>query len=145
MREVQTSLIINAPRARVWEVFVDKSRWAAYSDLQDLDPGLPIVEGQTFRFRLNLLGFIPVPLTVRVLCRAEEEELRWVGRSPGARGEHYFLFSDAGKEQTLLTHGERFSGPVGELVHRLLERVITETYRSFNAGLALQVEKGSQR
>jgi hypothetical protein len=141
MREVQTSLIINAPRRRVWETFLDKSRWAAYSDLQDLDPSLPIAEGRTFRFRLNLLGFIPVPFTVRVTRRAEAEELRWVGKGPGARGEHYFRFSDAGKNQTRLVHGEEWSGPLGELVHLLLSRVIAETFAAFNVGLALQVEK----
>jgi hypothetical protein len=141
MREVRTSLEIAAPPDAVWRQLLDKARWARFSDLGDRDPHRPIAPDLTFTFGLRLLGLWALPITVRVIRFVPDRELCWVGRFPGFRGEHYFLLEPVAPGRTRLVHGERFSGPLGELYDGLFHQVSQEAYATFNVGLALQLER----
>jgi len=141
MREVKTSLEIDAPADAVWRQLVDKARWRRFSDFCDKDPAHPIAEGRTFTFGLRLLGLPPIPIDAHVIRLVPDRELRWVGKMPGFRGEHYFLLEPDGSGNTRLVHGEQFSGPLGELYDVLFHTVSVHTYATFNVGLAMQVER----
>lgn len=141
MREVKTELEIAAPPDAVWRGLLDKSCWARFSDFCDKDPACPIAEGQSFTFGLRLLGLPAVPIKVRVDRLVPNQELRWVGKIPGFRGEHYFLLEPLGTDSTKLVHGELFSGPLGEAYDRMFHQLTQSTYAAFNVGLALHVER----
>ncbi len=141
MREVRTSLEIDAASDVVWRQLLDKARWCCFSDFCDEDPGRPIAEGQMFIFGLRLLGLWAVPIPVRVIRLRPNQELRWVGTFPGFRGEHYFLLEPDGDGRTRLVHGEQFSGPLGEAYDWLFHNVSQQTYAAFNVGLAMQAER----
>lgn len=141
MREVKTSLEIAAAPDAVWRQLLDKARWQRFSDFCDKDPAHPIAEGQTFTFGLRLLGLPAISVDVRVIRFVPDRELRWVGKFPGFRGEHYFLLEPDGENRTRFRHGEEFSGPLGELYDTLFHKVSVHTYAAFNVGLAMQVER----
>ncbi len=143
MREVKTSLDIAAPSDVVWRRLIDKARWCCFSDFCDEDSTRPIAEGRIFIFGLRLLGLWTIPIPVRVITLRPGRELRWVGKIPGFRGEHYFELEpvpgDPGR--TRLNHGELFSGPLGELYDRLFHTASEQSYAAFNVGLAMQAER----
>ncbi len=141
MREVKTSLDIAAPPDAVWRGLLDKHCWSRFSDFCDKDPAHPIAEGRRFTFGLRLLGLPAIAIEVRVIKMVPDQELRWVGKFPGFRGEHYFELEPLGEARTRFVHGEQFSGPLGELYDCLFHQVSRSTYAAFNVGLAMHVER----
>lgn len=144
MPRIETSLVIDAPRAQVFAAFLDKARWHEYSAMKDLDASRPIAMGRRFSFSLKLPGLPRAPLLVKVARFEPERELMWTGRVPGFAGEHYFKFSDAPGGGTLMVHGEDFSGVLGELFVALRGRALEATYAAFNQGLARHLRVGSK-
>lgn len=144
MPEVKTQLVLDAPRARVFEAFLDKSRWRQFSAMADLDAHRPIELGRRFAFSIKIPGLPRAPILVTVSRFESGAEVAWTGRVPGFGGEHYFRFSDAPGGGTLLVHGERFYGPLGDLLVALRGRQIEATYDAFNRGLASSLGVGAR-
>lgn len=144
MPRIETSLVIDAPRAQVFAAFLDKARWHEYSAMKDLDASRPMAMGRRFSFSLKLPGLPRVPLLVKVVRFEPDRELMWTGRVPGFGGEHYFRFSDAPGGGTLLVHGEEFFGVFGHALVALRRDALVSTYAAFNRGLARHLGVGSK-
>lgn len=112
MRQIETSIKIAAPPARVWAILTDFAGMPAWN------PFIKSISGDlTIGSRLSVLiappgksgmRFKPTVTAVRI-----ERELRWLGNVviPGIfDGEHYFLLDPTENSQTHFTQGEKFSG-----------------------------------
>lgn len=118
MKEIQTHLWIQAPAPEVWKAFHDPFLWKGYRAFKPVsDPAYAV--GNRFKLNVHFPWTFPVTVPVEILEYRPLKEVRWVGRFPGFRGEHYFLFQ-AGNGNTLVTHGEKFSGILGHLFAALL-------------------------
>ncbi len=130
-RRIETSIVINAPPARVWAVLTDFARMPSWNPFiksisGDLAPGarLSVTIAPPGKSGMQ---FKPTVLSVRPDC-----ELRWLGRLliPGVfDGEHYFLLEPLSEGRTRLTQGEKFSG----LLVGLLSGALSATEAGFNA------------
>jgi len=110
-REVVTNLTIAASPQEVWAVLTDAPRYAEWNPfIVSMDGTL--VEGGQLSNTMQPANGSAMTFKPKLLVVRADEELRWIGRllMPGIfDGEHYFLLCEVDGE-TLLTHGESFSG-----------------------------------
>ena len=143
MYEVEKSIEIGAPAARVWEVL---TRFAEYDEWNPtitrmkaaLAPGTPV------SFVINVKGR-DLPIRGRMLRVEPGAELCWVG--PGSRvlgavfrGEHYLRVEPLGEGRSRLVHGERFGGVVLPALWSRLEPVILVAYDNMNRAVKARAE-----
>ena len=131
MAEVSASIEIAAPLAEVWDLYFDKSRWAAWVD------GFGSVEassddyperGSTLRWRSTSAGRGKV--SERVLEHDPRRSHRSAFADPSAEGElqtRFELVADGGGEgrtrvSQLLTYELAGGGPLSRLTDRLFIR-----------------------
>ncbi len=140
-RQIETSIEIAAPPARVWGILTDFARMPAWN------PFIKSVSGDlTTGSRLSVLIAPPGKSGMRfrptVIAVHPERELRWLGRVliPGLfDGEHYFRLDPIEGGQTRFTHGEKFSGLLVPLLGGALSA--TEAgFHSMNAALKKRAE-----
>ena len=94
--------------------------------------------------RLRAPGGHGVPVPVAVL-ETSERELRWRGGIPGVfEGEHYLRFEGDG-EGTRISHGERFTGVLGERVATAIRPFVDALYEREAASLAGRSQSGAPR
>jgi uncharacterized membrane protein len=134
----ESSVVIQAPPARVWEVFSDVQRWPEWTETIDsverLDDG-PIQVGARTRIRQPKL---PVAVwTVTELV--EGEYFEWVSRGPGIRttGGHRVVATPAG---TVATSTIVQEGPLGRLFGRLLANLTNRYLALEGEGLRKRCE-----
>jgi uncharacterized membrane protein len=134
----ESSVVIQAPPARVWEVFSDVQRWPEWTETIDsverLDDG-PIQVGARTRIRQPKL---PVAVwTVTELV--EGEYFEWVSRGPGIRttGGHRVVATPAG---TVATSTIVQEGPLGGLFGRLLANLTNRYLALEGEGLRKRCE-----
>ena len=108
MKELRTSIGIDAPPATVWAVLAD---FPAYPEW---NPFVCEIEGEPCvgtRLRIEPPGGKAMTFTPKVLRAEPEQELRWLGHLglPGIfDGEHVFELADAGDGRTRFLHHEQF-------------------------------------
>jgi uncharacterized membrane protein len=134
----ESSVVIQAPPARVWEVFSDVQRWPEWTETIDsverLDDG-PIQVGARTRIRQPKL---PVAVwTVTELV--EGAYFEWVSRGPGIRttGGHRVVATPAG---TVATSTIVQAGPLGGLFGRLLANLTNRYLALEGEGLRKRCE-----
>jgi len=145
-RQIETSIEINAPAARVWALLTDFARMPSWNPFIKSISG-SLAQGNELSVYIVPPGrsgirFKPTVLTVR-----PEHELRWIGHLliPGIfDGEHYFLLEPIGDGETRLTQGEKFSGfLVGSLSGTLSA---TEAgFKAMNTALKREAERNGGR
>lgn len=142
MHTYETQLIIEAPPSEVWKHLIDVQRHPEWSQHFRLK-GAPVPGGPA-RIEFELFGReMGVDVAYKIVD--ENRELRWHGGPKGiAYGSHFCILEplDDGK-QTLIRHGESFSGVLARLVVGLLK---TErggpSYKGFNEDLRRRVLGG---
>lgn len=108
---IEESVRINANIERVWEIFIDLSRWRGWntvlSVVSPIENGL-ITEGKSFTCVMRPLVFAVYlePLAIEVLpCK----KVVLSGNKFGIRARHEFLFN-GNEEKTTVTSRETFTG-----------------------------------
>jgi hypothetical protein len=131
MRELDTSIEIDAPPERVWSVLTD------FDSFPDWNPFIrsargEVEQGAKLEVRLEPPGGRAMTFKPRVLVAEPGRELRWLGRFllPGLfDGEHIFRIEPLGDGHSRLVQSERFSGLLVPLFGKTLE----QTRRGFEA------------
>ncbi len=142
---IATSVEIDAPPARVWEVLVDLP---AYRDWNPfiVEASGRVAVGETLSLRMALPGWEPMTIEPRLLVVEPARELRWKGRLvlPGLfDGEHAFLFTPLPNERTRIDHVEDFAGLLLPLARRLIYAETVEAFRALDAALAERAARSS--
>jgi hypothetical protein len=131
MRELQTSIAIDATPERVWEILTD------FDSYPDWNPFIRSTRGKAeagakLENRLEPHGGRAMMFKPTVLVAEPVRELRWLGRLllPGVfDGEHIFRIEPLERGRTRFVQAERFSGVLVPLFGKNLER----TRRGFEA------------
>lgn len=142
LRSIETSIEIDAPPARVWEVFTD---FAGYPEWNPFVASLhgKVAIGERIEARLTPPGGKGMTFTPRVLAFTAETELRWLGNLliPGLfDGEHQFLLEPIGGSRTRFVQREDFTGILVPLVLRMVGESTKQGFEAMNAALKQRVE-----
>jgi hypothetical protein len=141
LREIETTVEIDAPPAAVWRVLID---FPSYGDWNPFIRSIAgtAQEGERLTVRLEPPGGKGMTITPTVLAAEPDRELRWKGRLlvPGLfDGEHSLRVEPLDGERSRFVHGERFTGILVGLVKGILAK--TETgFEQMNAALKQRVE-----
>ena len=117
MPNLYTAIEINAPKAVVWDVLIQKEQWFRWNTfLYDCDPARPFRQGTQVSLALRRLeGDEETEFQPRILLLQPTVCLRWISQIPGFRSEHVFELQEVGFNRTQYTHRERFSGVLSRM------------------------------
>lgn len=141
LREIETTVEIDAPPAAVWRVLTD---FESYGDWNPFIRSIAgnVREGERLTVRLEPPGGKGMTITPTVLAAEPDRELRWKGRLviPGLfDGEHAFRIEPLDDQRSRFVHGERFTGILVGFVKGTLGK--TEAgFEQMNAALKRRVE-----
>lgn len=143
MYELSTSIDIDAPRERVWQVLTAFSEYDEWNPFMSRLSGVPL-EGGDFAFYGTVSGR-EFPIQARFTRVSQNEELRWTGPRSKLlgklfRADHFFRLEAIGPSETRFVHGERFGGLVIPAMWNRFKPTITKTYENMNASLKRRVE-----
>lgn len=138
-KQVSTSIFIEAPPAKVWEVVRDLPNYPRWTSLLTLKPwGGELRVGGRAWLRIRVFG---LPLLVAVEVESVSvERLAWIGGPRGlVRGRHYFDMRQV-EGGTEFVHGEEFHGVLLPALWSVMEPELQRLYAGFNRELARYVE-----
>jgi hypothetical protein len=144
MGTIRTSIEIDAPAARVWQVITDTRAYDEWNPFITRVKGA-LVPGGRFSFMAPFAGR-ELPISAKMLRVEEQKELRWRGPPSDLlgkvfTGEHYFRLEPVGESKTRFVHGEEFGGVVVALLWTKLEPQLTPLYVAMNEALKRRVER----
>mmetsp|Transcript_3900 Transcript_3900/g.4497 ORF Transcript_3900/g.4497 Transcript_3900/m.4497 type:complete len:151 (-) Transcript_3900:1148-1600(-) len=145
-REVITSITIKAPASKVWSILTDFAEYPQWNpflkSLEITSEGKELKEGSRLKVTMKLPGDSPMTFKPKVLVAEKGRELRWLGVT-GMKGifdgEHRFVLEEA-DGQTILTHGERFTGIFVGVFMSLKGKKVVEAFKSVNTALKERAE-----
>lgn len=143
MKELQTTIIIDAPVASVWQILTDREAYPQWNPfIKEMQGDLAV--GKTLRVNIQPPGQKAMIFKPQVKVYTSKQELRWLGHLlfPGIfDGEHYFLLEAVGDQQTQLTHGENFSGLLAGLLFKMIGANTKAGFEAMNQALKQRTEK----
>jgi hypothetical protein len=143
-REIETSIVINVPPSRVWQVLTNFSGFRAWNPFIRSASGA-VEEGARLSIEIKPPGKSVMRFRPTVLVVRPEQELRWLGSLliPGLfNGEHYFILSPVGSASTRFVHGEKFSGLlVRPFAGRGMLEATREGFEAMNIALKERAEE----
>ncbi|MBN7810966.1 SRPBCC domain-containing protein [Algoriphagus sp. H41] len=141
MKKIETNILIEASPDQIWTVLGD------FENYPNWNPFIPFISGsksvgQTLEVRIQPPGGSGMTFRPQLLQFDPGKEFRWKGQLlfPGIfDGEHFFILEKKAENQTLLTHGELFSGLLVGLLGGMLAK--TEAgFRLINEALKAKCE-----
>lgn len=150
----QTSIVIEAPPDRVWDVLSDFDSYKDWNkwiyNLRSHDASVKIGTQVTFQNKLTAEAN-PGTYTVRIITWDPKREFAWQGGPFGPslqwllRGQHYFRVVSEGddRSRTRFEHGERLEGPLKFLMTANVLSDLEKMLNSFNADLKRRLEQGT--
>jgi hypothetical protein len=144
MRLVNTSIQIDAPASRVWEILTDFPRHPAWNPFIQFISG-PLQAGGKLTVRIKPPGGKEMTFRPSVLVAQPEKELRWQGKLlvPGLfEGEHFFQMMQT-QSGTRFDHGEKFSGMFVALMSAGSFDLIERGFMQMNEALKARAEQGA--
>ena len=144
MKQISTSIEINAPATRVWQVLTD---FAAYPEwnpfVREIKSQGPLQEGAQLQVSLGAPGARPMSFRPSVLQAQPDHELRWLGRLllPGFfDGEHRFVIEKLGENRVQFEQTEVFRGVLVKLFAASLSGDTKRGFEAMNRALKTRVE-----
>ncbi len=131
MREITTSIEIDAAPDQVWAVLADLDHYPQWNPFITEASG-ELRAGGRLRLRMSPAQGKGMTFKPRVLVADPGRELRWIGRlvMPGIfDGEHRFVLTALPDGRTQLEHGERFSGVLVAFVGTMIENTDADFVR----------------
>lgn len=144
MHAIDTSIEIDAPAARVWEVLTTFSAYDEWNPtITRMRAGLAAGADVSFLIRIDGRK---LPIQARMLNVEPGREIRWKGpRSDllGAlvAGEHFLRVEPSSEGRSTFIHGERFTGALVKYVWGLTEPRILAAYDVMNRAVKARAEQ----
>lgn len=143
MKELKTSIEINASPAEIWRVLTDFENYSQWNPFiinirGNPEPGAKIV-AQIHPPGQRAMTVKPILLKVE-----ENKEFRWIGHLmfPGIfDGEHAFIIESAQDSKVIFRHEERFSGILVPVFWKLLYQHTRAGFIEMNQALKKHVEE----
>lgn len=141
MKNIETHITIKSSINKVWDIL---TTFEKYSDWNPFLIQIEKISPQKLKVTTNIKGkktsFFP-----KLVCKDKPFELRWIGQLAHVswlfQGEHYFILKSVSTKETLLTHGENFSGLLVILGWNFLRPKIYEEFSRMNLALKKACEK----
>lgn len=136
-KEIITSITINAPVERVWDVLTNFSRYPQWNPFVQSLTG-EVKQGSKIKVKLPGMQFSP---TVKAFDA--NKEFRWSGHLfvPGLfDGEHRFELVKKGNAVTEFIHAEKFTGLLVPLFRKMLDGSTKAGFENMNKKLKEEVE-----
>lgn len=138
VKQIKTSIIINASKEKVWEILTDFKSYPEWNSFIKSVSG-DVKVGNQIQIKLQGMTFKPTILTFN-----ENTELKWLGHlwfKGLFDGEHSFLLTDNGNGTTSFEQRENFSGILVKLFSKSLDKDTKNGFEQMNKELKIRVEK----
>lgn len=137
MHEIVTEIKIDTSPDKVWGILTEFTRYPEWN------PFIRQLFGEAVAGRQLTASICPpggkaMTFRPKILVAEPNTELRWLGRlliSGLFDGEHYFLLSSLGSDQTRFVHGEKFSGVLVPFLKSQLESGTRAGFEAMNQAL----------
>lgn len=141
MKNIETSIVIDAPIQKVWEVLMDFDAYPNWNSF--IHPSGKAEVGSRLENKIFLEGMKPQVFKPKVLEVKATQKFRWEGNlfiRGLFDGEHYFHLEKLNKNQTKLIHGENFRGILVRLILRMIEEKTVDGFKRMNTELKQHCE-----
>ncbi len=145
MKEIKTSVEIQASAERVWQVLTDFSNYPQWNPFIRQISGT-VREGTRLEVTLGPPGTRPMTFRPVLLKVQANRELRWLGRLlvPGLfDGEHSFVIETIDQRRVRFIHSEEFSGLLVPVFARSLDANTQRGFAEMNQAIKTQAEQPS--
>lgn len=142
MKKIETEISILASPDQVWAVLADFGRYPEWNPFLRSIQGEQRV-GATLEVRIQPPGGSGMTFRPEVLRFDAEKEFRWKGKlfvKGVFDGEHYFILQKKGEKETLMVHGEIFSGFLVGMLSGMLSKTAAG-FQLMNEALKTECEK----
>lgn len=143
-KEVYTEVIINKSKEDIWKAILNTKLYPEWSEFLAIS-NTKIEKDKPIHIKVRQKNKDPMSFKPIVTSLQKEKLFKWKGNIIGLdflfRGVHYFELKEISKNQTLLIHGEKFSGLLLPLIWDDLSKTIIEDFSSHNYGLKNYMEK----
>ena len=144
MREISTTIEIDAPAERVWEIITDFPAYPEWNPfVRSLEGELRL--GGQLEASIQPPGKKPMRFRLRVVTLEPNRELRWEGHLlfPGLfDGEHTLVIERRGDDRVRLLHYELFRGLLVAPLLRLIGANTRRGFEEMNRALKERAERG---
>ena len=144
-KELQSSIDIEAPAQKVWDLLVDFAAYPTWNPFITRAEG-PVEVGSRLTLRMQPVGGSAVTLRPTLVEVVEGHRLRWRGLV-GVRGlfdaDHQFIVEPRGAAGSRLVQQEHFSGLLVPFFRRSLDRGTLPAFHAMNAALKDRAERAT--
>jgi hypothetical protein len=142
MKKIEIQITINSPINQVWKALMQFDNYPLWNPFIQSISGNPEV-GQQLAVSIHPPQKSPMKFTPIVLKHEINQEFRWLGKlgiSGIFDGEHYFKLQALNNEQTVLTHGEIFTGLLSGLIFKMAKDSTLKGFDLMNQALKTHLE-----
>ncbi len=142
MRNIETSITINASSQKVWNILIDFGKYSEWNPFIIKIEGQP-EKGTKLANTMQLEGQKPQTFKPSILVVDNEKEFRWLGSlfvKGIFDGEHYFLLEQINEQEVKLTQGENFSGILSSPIMKMIGEKTISGFNKMNEALKARAE-----
>jgi len=142
MRELATSIEIEATAERVWEVLTDFAAFPEWNPFIREATGA-IKQGEKITVLLGASGAKPMTFQPTLLSVIPNRELRWLGHfyiRGLFDGEHSFVIEPLEGNRVRFLHSEKFGGILIPMMAKMLDTDTRRGFEEMNAALKKRAE-----
>ncbi len=143
MKQLKTSIIIDAVPTLVWKVLMDFENYFKWNPFLISIQGKAEV-GTYLENKIQMSETKRMDFKPEVLVVQENKEFRWKGKlfvNGLFDGEHYFLLEKTSEGNTQLLHGENFTGVLSSAIFKMTNDDTRRGFEKMNRALKARVEK----
>ncbi len=139
--ELNTEVVFNAPKEKVWEVLTDTDKYTEWNPFITSVKGEMKQGAQITNVMVNQgkeTTFTPV-----ITAFEQYETLEWLGSGLGGmfKGNHYFKITETKDGKTKMLHGEKFSGLLSGLIMQMIGKETHANFELMNEAMKKRVEE----
>lgn len=141
-KQIETSIVINAPAKLVWEILTDFEQYPQWNPFIKSIKG-DVKVGSKIVARIEPPGAQGMTFKPKVLAFTPEKEFRWLGNLiiPGLfDGEHSFILRANENKTTTLIQSEKFKGILVPLFRKMLDNNTIQGFQQMNEKLKERAE-----
>ncbi|MBD1371060.1 SRPBCC domain-containing protein [Hazenella sp. IB182357] len=141
MKEIKTTIEINASKEVVWTHLMDVVSYPEWNPFMKITGELKV--GERIQVEISPPQAKKMTFRPKVLVREEMKELRWLGRVllPGIfDGEHIFEIEEMDHNHVILVHREIFKGILVPFMKKQLDQNTKQGFILMNEALKEHIE-----